>query len=257
YQGDANVNSGLDIDDMDFDANTGESVYYISFHSNIEEIKNMPVSKLSKSDNFENELDSVFLCAQFLLQQLDCTKIEEVWKVSKVTRQDINHVVFCLTNRSYSCICLLQQKQRLWIPKMYQDDVIIEPDYYGNIWKLVHTAVDKYVIHQDHTFVEIIKSYLTSINLREEENSNQQVNYSENEESNNENTFPNISIRNLRKVATRGRPKLSSHYNNNQNQHLRNKPLLDEKRCQNYCSYCKKIGHNVATCSKKAEDQQI
>ncbi|RIB26311.1 hypothetical protein C2G38_2163710 [Gigaspora rosea] len=184
-----------------------ESVYYISFHSNIEEIKNMPVSKLSKSDNFENELDSVFLCAQFLLQQLDCTKIEEL--------------------------------------------------FYGEVWKLVHTAVDKYVIHQDHTFVEIIKSYLTSINLREEENSNQQVNYSENEESNNENTFPNISIRNLRKVATRGRPKLSSHYNNNQNQHLRNKPLLDEKRCQNYCSYCKKIGHNVATCSKKAEDQQI
>ncbi|CAG8757644.1 516_t:CDS:2, partial [Gigaspora rosea] len=65
-----------------------ESVYYISFRSNIEEIKNMPVNKPSESDNFEDEPDGVFLCAQFLLQQLDCTKIEEVWKVSRVTRQD-------------------------------------------------------------------------------------------------------------------------------------------------------------------------
>ncbi|CAG8725123.1 23706_t:CDS:2 [Cetraspora pellucida] len=54
-----------------------ESVFYISFHSNIEEIQNMFMNKPSESDNFENEPDCVFLCAQFLLQQLDCSKIKE------------------------------------------------------------------------------------------------------------------------------------------------------------------------------------
>ncbi|CAG8751276.1 13747_t:CDS:2, partial [Racocetra persica] len=90
-----------------------ESVFYISFRSNIEEIQNMTMNKPSESDNFKNEPDCVFLCAQFLLQQLDCSNIKEVWKVSRVTRQNINHVVFCLTDGSYSCTCLLQQKQGL------------------------------------------------------------------------------------------------------------------------------------------------
>ncbi|CAG8800538.1 33009_t:CDS:2, partial [Racocetra persica] len=40
-------------------------------------INHIPVNKPSKSDNFKDEPDSVFLCAQFLLQQLDYTKIEE------------------------------------------------------------------------------------------------------------------------------------------------------------------------------------
>ncbi|RIB23006.1 hypothetical protein C2G38_2172475 [Gigaspora rosea] len=109
---------------------------------------------------------------------------------------------------------------------------------------------------RDHEFVEIVKTYLASIH--EKETRSQQANNSENEDSDKENnTLPNIVLRNQRKVATRGRPKLSSH-RNQQSQRSASESLNDKrKRGQNQCSYCKELGHNIATCSKKVKDQQL
>ncbi|CAG8831139.1 8082_t:CDS:1, partial [Racocetra persica] len=66
----------------------------------------------------------------------------------------------------------------------------------------------------DHEFVEMINTYLARIDLHEKE-IRRQVNDSE-IESNKENIFSNVNLRNPRKVATKGRPKLSSHRNNKQ-----------------------------------------
>ncbi|CAG8840850.1 23702_t:CDS:1, partial [Gigaspora margarita] len=102
----------------------------------------------------------------------------------------------------------------------------------------------------DQDFVKIVKTYLASV--RKKEIRSQQI---DNSETDKENTLPSIVLRNPKKVIARGRLKLSS-YRNNQQSYLANELLFDSKRKheQNYCSYCKGIGHNIATCFKKVED---
>ncbi|CAG8820824.1 1077_t:CDS:2, partial [Racocetra persica] len=172
-----------------------ESVFYISFCSNIEEIQNMPMNKPSESDNFENEPDCVFLCAQFLLQQLDCSNIKEA---ARFNMQLIN---------------------MRWIPKIYQNDVITELDYYGQrfVNDIVASDEDQELNYNQHF------KWLQPLNNNNDneqstqdagfinEQLSQQVDSSEDKDSDKENTLPNIKLRNPKKIITRGRPKLSSH----------------------------------------------
>ncbi|CAG8722805.1 22993_t:CDS:1, partial [Gigaspora rosea] len=55
-----------------------KSIFYIVYRSNVEEIKSSPVTNPSENENFEDESDNIFLCANFLLQYLNHTKIEEI-----------------------------------------------------------------------------------------------------------------------------------------------------------------------------------
>ncbi|CAG8714065.1 35996_t:CDS:1 [Racocetra persica] len=85
-------------------------VYYIACPSNIEEIEHMSTDEPSESERFEDKPDSVLACARFLLHQLHYYSIVEVWKISRITGRNVNHVIFCLADGSYCCTCLLQQK---------------------------------------------------------------------------------------------------------------------------------------------------
>ncbi|CAG8684065.1 2711_t:CDS:1, partial [Dentiscutata heterogama] len=60
---------------------------------------------------------------------------------------------------------------------------------------------------------------------------------------------------NLRKVVTKGQPKLPSHHNQ-QSQYPTSELSVNSKKKhgQNQYSYCKRLGYNIATCSKKAKN---
>ncbi|RIB29075.1 hypothetical protein C2G38_2306823 [Gigaspora rosea] len=220
-----------------------ESVYYIALRSSIEEVKNMSINEPFQHEDIEDKMDSVSICAKFFLQQLDYSSIVEVWNISRVTCQNVNHIVFCLKNVSYCCTCLLQQKKGLicrhyfhlmnitqiarfnmnliafrWIPKEHRQNVVAEGDHFG------------------------------------------QRRNSDLDDSNKENESINVQLQNPRKVITRGRPKSISHHNYETNR--KNKSTMQElttykkkKRGPNLCSNCKKPGHNIARCPKKNVEQ--
>ncbi|CAG8774408.1 4255_t:CDS:2, partial [Racocetra persica] len=137
-------------------------VYYIAYLSNIEEIEYMSTDELSESKRFEDEPDSVLACAWFLLHQLHYDSIVEVWKISRITGRNINHVIFCFADKSYCCTCLLQQKLGL-----------------------------------DHGFIQVVENYLDEVRKREEELT--QAGAINLNDSNKENTHSSIQLRNLLK----------------------------------------------------------
>ncbi|RIB04851.1 hypothetical protein C2G38_2221244 [Gigaspora rosea] len=67
------------------------------------ENSNTSLCELGKHEDIEDEMDSVSICAKFLLQQLDYSSIVEVWNISQVT----------------------------WIPKEYCQNVVAEGDHFG------------------------------------------------------------------------------------------------------------------------------
>ncbi|CAG8460589.1 30184_t:CDS:2 [Racocetra persica] len=224
------------------------------------------LNQIKESDkDLKDELDSISICAKFLLQQLDYSSIVEIWNISQITSHNINHIVFCLKNGAYCCICLLQQKKEL-IPKESHQDVVVEKNKENiknkspsfNWIQPFHDMneqenntnegfVDELlfygrVLHHDEKFIKIIKNYLA------------------NDDSNKENELMNVQLRNPRKVITRDRPKSVSHHNNETNR--MNKNTMQEltthrkrKRGPNLCSNCKKPGYNIAKCSKKDIEQ--
>ncbi|CAG8718142.1 25517_t:CDS:2, partial [Gigaspora rosea] len=52
------------------------------------ENSNTSLCELGKHEDIEDEMDSVSICAKFLLQQLDYSSIVEVWNISQVTCQN-------------------------------------------------------------------------------------------------------------------------------------------------------------------------
>lgn len=41
--------------------------------------------------------------------------------------------------------------------------------FYGKVWGIARTAVNKCVLHRDHEFVSLIKDYLSRVRIREDE----------------------------------------------------------------------------------------
>ncbi|RIB05664.1 hypothetical protein C2G38_2047425 [Gigaspora rosea] len=309
-----------------------ESIYYTAHLLSIEEVKSLPANNPSESENFEDEPDNIFMCAQFLLQRLDLTKINEIWNISRITDCSTNHVVFCFTDGSYCCTCLLQQKRELvcqhyfhllnitkaarfnmrlinirWIPLKYCTDEIMNRNYYGQrftnsaidsnmnkevehnqsfkylqpfndhkqnnvndglikeqlfyeeVWGLVRSATRKCLLYQNRDFVNLIEDYLSNIHEREKEYQAQQAidfeNNNDDDDSDKENTSISIKLKNLLKVFTKGRPKLSAYRNDNIVNQQKAKDLTHDKPRRDYhCSYCKNKGHNIATCPEKDKD---
>lgn len=154
-------------------------------------MRSLPANNPSEIENFEDEPDNIFMCAQFLLQRLDLTKINEIWNISRITGCNTNHVVFCLTDGSYSCTCLLQQKRGLvcrhyfhllniteaarfnmrlinirWIPLKYRTDEIMNRNYYGQ--RFTNSAIDSNInkeVEHDQYF-----KYLQPFNDHEQDN---------------------------------------------------------------------------------------
>ncbi|CAG8794952.1 11347_t:CDS:2, partial [Gigaspora rosea] len=105
-------------------------VYYAAFRSNIEEVENTPTGEPSGNEFFEDDPDSILVCARFLLDQLDKTNIEEVWKISRITEHNINHIIFCLTDGSIARFSMRLINMR-WIPREYRDNALNEHDCFG------------------------------------------------------------------------------------------------------------------------------
>ncbi|CAG8547072.1 20483_t:CDS:2 [Cetraspora pellucida] len=273
-------------------------VYYTAYHSSIEEVENTLADEPSESESFEDEPDSVLVCAQFLLNQLDKANIEEVWKISQIIGRNINHMIFCLFDGSYSCTCLLRQKLGLvcrhyfhllnvtrvarfsmklinirWISRKYLNNALNERDYYGQrkedinddlvkeqlfyrkVWGLIRTATNKCLLHRDHGFIQLIENYLDDVHKREEELAKiHQADVSD--DSDEENTCLTVQLKNPLVVNTKGRPKSASYNKNNTNQQLVHKGKRKRDRGLNLCSYCKELGHNIATCSKRVTDKK-
>ncbi|CAG8770586.1 227_t:CDS:1, partial [Ambispora leptoticha] len=55
-----------------------ECVYYIAYHSSIEEVEDEPADEPSESESSDEEPDSILMRAYFLLDQLDKSNIKEV-----------------------------------------------------------------------------------------------------------------------------------------------------------------------------------
>ncbi|CAG8791256.1 25642_t:CDS:1, partial [Racocetra persica] len=104
----------------------------------------------------------------------------------------------------------------------------------------------------DHDFIKMIKNYLAKVYKREEKFIQENI-ADLKSNSNKENISSYVQLKNLLKVATKGRPKLVSHHKDNINQHLTHNNSKQKR--PNLCSYCKESGHNIATCSKKLIDQ--
>ncbi|CAG8539674.1 22044_t:CDS:2, partial [Racocetra persica] len=120
-----------------------ESLYYMASHSTVEEVKLLIICESSQSKDMKGELDAVNLSAKYLLDRLERNTIEEIWKLSRVTSSKINHFVFLLSNSSYSCTCLLQQKKGLrWIPRDQRLGIAKEGIYFGQRFGNVITNID-------------------------------------------------------------------------------------------------------------------
>ncbi|CAG8684044.1 21417_t:CDS:2 [Racocetra persica] len=170
-----------------------ESIFYTAHHSNINEVENMLKNESSESDNFNDEYDSIYMYAYFFLQHLN--------------RADINE-----------------------IPQEFCEDIAIESTYFEQRFidstenmmnksvGLVYNAIDKCLLYNDTEFVNIIKNYIANMHKKEVELVQvQQANQKgiiDLDGSNKENILLSASFKNLLKVATKKRLKLSSYRNN-------------------------------------------
>ena len=121
--------------------------------------------------------------------------------------------------------------------------------FYGKVWGLARTAVNKCTLHRDHEFINLIEAYLEKIRTREDELVGEQ------EAGASQHTIENVEdnvlkIANPRKVFTRGRPKSAGH---GKNVVTTAQEKGSKKRGQYTCGFCKEPGHNIATCPHKAK----
>ncbi|CAG8722798.1 22992_t:CDS:1 [Gigaspora rosea] len=155
-----------------------------------------------------------------------------------------------------------------------EENFVKEQLFHGEVWGLVRTTTSKCLLHQDLKFAQIIKAYLDNIREKElvhnhdseagdaedgdSENSNSEDGSSEDVdlEDGNSDKENILILKNPYIAATKGRPNSSSYKNNKKNNKLVKKSLNNRKRKRgpNHCIYCKMAGHNIATCSKKANN---
>ncbi|CAG8549326.1 5978_t:CDS:2 [Racocetra persica] len=263
-----------------------ESLYYTAHHATIEEIELLISYEPLQNEDIDDEPNAVILCAMYLLEHLEQNSIMEIWKISRVTSYGINHFIFLLADGSYSCTCLLQQKQGLvyrhfyhllnitdkvqfslqliaphWISKHQRLDTAKECTHFGQhfnnmlfyeeVWGLAHTAINKCMLYRDNEFVSLIEDYLNKVSAREEELIRAQEDMTSASTNQNDNTeISTIQLVNPRKVAVKGRPKAVHHHNKNITK-VTSQEASKKKRGQYTCGYCKEAGHNIATCPNK------
>ncbi|CAG8809062.1 18263_t:CDS:2, partial [Gigaspora rosea] len=108
----------------------------------------------SGNELFEDDPDSILVCARFLLDQLDKANIEEF-----MDDKQANY-----SNRSFGLpqlsICENNQEHM-------NDDLIDQQLFYETVWGLIRTATNKCILHNDNEFVKMIDNYLNNIRKRE------------------------------------------------------------------------------------------
>ncbi|CAG8712348.1 5134_t:CDS:2 [Dentiscutata erythropus] len=111
----------------------------------IEEVRSVPANNPSESENFKDELDNVFMCAQFLLQRLDLKKLMRFETFQELQLINIR-----------------------WIPLKYCTDKIMNRNYYGQRFmnSATDSNIDKEVEHNQYF------KYLQLFNDHEQNNVN-------------------------------------------------------------------------------------
>ncbi|CAG8741786.1 28159_t:CDS:2, partial [Racocetra persica] len=160
-----------------------ESLYYTASHAIVEEIESLTSYESSQSEDIDDKPDAIVLCAMYLLKCLERTSIVEIWKISRVTSQGVNHFIFLLSDGSYSCTCLLQQSKGLvchhfyhllnitikaqfslqliaprWIPKSQRLDAVKKCVYFGQRFSNIKdktTDMDITMSNKNHETEEI------------------------------------------------------------------------------------------------------
>ncbi|CAG8632404.1 3411_t:CDS:2 [Gigaspora rosea] len=129
------------------------------------------------------------------------------------------------------------------------EEFVDEVLFYGKVWGLARTGVNKCMLHRDYEFIRLIEGYLEKICAKEDELAKEQEIATD--QATIEHVEGNvISIANPRKVVTRGRPKSASHEKN-----VTTTQEKSIKKCGQYtCGFCKEPGHNIATCPYKARE---
>ncbi|CAG8461234.1 14640_t:CDS:2 [Gigaspora rosea] len=245
-----------------------ESIYYTATRSSIEEIKSMPINEPFQYEDLEDEFDSVFICAQFLLQQLDEINVVELiaprW-ISKEYRQEVatepdhfgqrfvNSITENNENKDNKRFNRIQPFYNTSEQSSNENKGFVKKLlFYGRVWGLARTATKKCLLYHDKKFVKIVENYLA--NIHECENNliriNKQHETANLDSSDKENKITNVRFRNPCKIITKGRPK-SVHHNKSDKETKKKVTVGKRKRDQNHCSYCKELGHNIVTCSKK------
>ncbi|CAG8576463.1 16725_t:CDS:2 [Cetraspora pellucida] len=238
-----------------------ECVYYTAYCSSIEEVENTLADEPSESESFEDEPDSVLVCAKFLLNQLDKANIEELHLLT-VTKIKARVQTLFSSFKCYESSMLHdeffelpQQFSSMNSKEDINNNLVEEQLFYGKVWSLIRTATDKCLLHRDYGFIQLIENYLDDVHKREEELAKiRQADVSD--DSDKENTCLTVQLKNPLVVNTKGRPKSASHNKNNTNQQLVHKGKRKRDRGPNLCSYCKESGHNIAMCSKRVTDKK-
>ncbi|RIB10969.1 hypothetical protein C2G38_2204690 [Gigaspora rosea] len=160
-----------------------KSLFYTASCSTIEEVESFTINEPSQSKDVDDEPDAINLSAKYLLDNLEQSTIEEIWKLSRVTSSRINHFIFLLINGSYSSYCTtldfkgptikrckgLQPFVNNELGETTNEVFINEMLFYGKVRGIARTAINKCVLHRDHEFVTIIKDYLSRVRIREDE----------------------------------------------------------------------------------------
>ncbi|RIB00437.1 hypothetical protein C2G38_2234306 [Gigaspora rosea] len=233
-----------------------ESLYYTASCSTIEEylldhLEQNTIDEIWKVSRVTSDRINYFV---FLLAdekaQFSLTLIEARWilrdkrldaaKEDSYSGQRFNKLADNVqesNERQFTWLQLFADNEtRNSVNETFVDEVL----FYGKVWGLARTAVNKCMLHHDHAFINLIEAYLENVHAIEDDIAEQ--NTTENVES----TI--VSIENPRKVVTRGRPKSTSH---DKTVATTTQEESSKKRGQYTCGLCKQPGHNIATCSHK------
>ncbi|CAG8478261.1 11317_t:CDS:2 [Gigaspora rosea] len=234
-----------------------ESLYYTASCSTIEEVESLTNRiRLTRSGKYQESQAIGLIISSFFLQtvhmkaQFSLTLIEARWilrdkrldaaKEDSYSGQRFNKLADNVqesNERQFTWLQLFADNEtRNSVNETFVDEVL----FYGKVWGLARTAVNKCMLHHDHAFINLIEAYLENVHAIEDDIAEQ--NTTENVES----TI--VSIENPRKVVTRGRPKSTSH---DKTVATTTQEESSKKRGQYTCGLCKQPGHNIATCSHK------
>ncbi|CAG8754535.1 11058_t:CDS:2, partial [Gigaspora rosea] len=201
-----------------------ECLFYTASHFTIEEVESLTINEPLQSKDMDDEPDAINLSAKYLLDNLEQTKkklIAQRWiprdqrlnatkectRLGQQFSNNVTNIDITSENNEY---------QFKWLQPFVDNELgettnevfINEMLFYGKVWSIAHTAVNKCVLHHDHEFVSLIKDYLNRVHIREDELIEQQET-STHTLSNLEGT----TLVNSRKMVGKGRSKAASHKN--------------------------------------------
>ncbi|CAG8487350.1 25019_t:CDS:2, partial [Racocetra persica] len=172
-------------------------VYYTAYLSNIEEIEHITTDKPSESKRFEDELEAAWFSM----------KLINIHWIPQSKRSDALNEYECFEqrfsdNKQVNYFELPFSTYNIDVQDNFDNQFVKEQLFYRKIWSLVCTATDKCLLYQDYGFIQVVENYLDEVCKHKEELT--QASAINLNDSNKENTYSSIQLRNLLKVIIKG-----------------------------------------------------